>query len=275
METQHHQSFRKQRRPKGQVSFYTANINHLRNPWVTAWWSMSFPGFGHLILGNYLKGYALVLLEVVFNLSGRINRTIVYSFTGDFELAKQTLDIRWAVPYCALFLYAIWDSYRQTVDLNKFNILAERENSSVLPFSYHAFGLNFLDKRPPWLTAAFSFLSPGLGFLYIHRLTSGFFVLGIWLLVAYLGNLYHCLFFTLTGRFQEAAAIINLDWFLFLPSIFGFALFAAYQLTVEYNRLFEQEQSRFLLDYYRNPAFRLKRSEVEVGVGGVSGGGGH
>ena len=50
---------------------YTSSINlnciHLRNPWISAWWSAAFPGFGHLHLGNYLKGFVLFFWEIIIN----------------------------------------------------------------------------------------------------------------------------------------------------------------------------------------------------------------
>lgn len=45
---------------------YTAYVNtlgttqlHLRSPWVVAFWSMMFPGLGHVLLSKYLRGYIL------------------------------------------------------------------------------------------------------------------------------------------------------------------------------------------------------------------------
>ena len=33
---------------------------YLRNPFVIAWWSLAFPGLGHLLLSKYLRGYLLL-----------------------------------------------------------------------------------------------------------------------------------------------------------------------------------------------------------------------
>lgn len=256
------ESIRNLRRPKGHISSVTTNALHLRNPWVTAWWSATLPGFGHLILGKYLKGYALILLEIILNTLGKINLAIMYSFTGHFDLTKQVLDPRFAFLYLGVFTYAIWDSYRGTVDLNKFNILAERENSPIIPFKMDSFEVNYFDKRNPWVAIVTTAFLPGSGHLYIHRLTTGFSIMAFWVVSTYFSKVYIAVIYIAAGSFIQATGITDPQWFLFLPSIFGFAIYDAYVHTVEYNRLFEIEQSKFLKDNYQGPNFKLRRIEV-------------
>lgn len=62
---------------------------HLRNPYVIAWWSAAFPGFGHLLLSKYLRGFTLFMWEVVVNYNAKINLAMVHSFCGDIETAKE------------------------------------------------------------------------------------------------------------------------------------------------------------------------------------------
>lgn len=250
------------RRPKAYVSSVNTNSLHLRNPWVPAWWSMALPGFGHLILGKYLKGFTLILLEVIINIGGKINLAIMYSFTGRFDLAKEILDPRFALLYLGMFTYAIWDSYRGSVDLNKLNILAERENSPIIPFKMNVLEINYLDKRNPWVAIVASAFLPGAGHLYIHRLITGFSIISFWVIATYYSNVYSAIILIAAGSITQATAITNPQWFLFLPSTFGFAIYDSYVHAVEYNRLFEIEQAMFLKDNYQGPGFRLEKGEV-------------
>jgi hypothetical protein len=122
----------KHRRYKAHVSVAGTTQFHLRNPYIIAWWSAAFPGFGHLLLSKYLRGLVLFVWEVFVNYQSKINQAMVQSFCGDIELAKETLDIRWMLMYIPVYLFAIWDSYRTTVDMNKVHLLAERENARPL-----------------------------------------------------------------------------------------------------------------------------------------------
>lgn len=121
----------KPKRPN-QARRYTAYISllgttqiHLRSPYIIAWWSAAFPGFGHLQMSKYIRGMVLVLWEILINVQAGINEAMVYSFTGRFDMAKDALEPRWMLLYIPVYLFAIWDSYRTTVDLNKLYLLAD------------------------------------------------------------------------------------------------------------------------------------------------------
>lgn len=251
------QSIRSQRRPKGSISSLATNFIHRRNPWVILCWSFFFPGFGQISLGSYIKGFLLIVWELIINMNAKINQAIIYSFTGNFELAKNILDKRWALLYTGVFVYAAWDSYRSTVDLNKFSLLADRENSPILPFKISTLEINYFDKRSPWLAFAWSALMPGVGHLYNHRLPTGFIVLIWWIAISYFSHFYEALVLTGVGAFHQATAVCDFQWLLFLPSLCGFVLYDAYTNTVEYNKLFEFEQSKFLKDHYQDSGFEM------------------
>ena len=55
------------RRYKAHVSTVGTTQLHLRNPYIIAWWSAAFPGFGHLLLSKYLRGYSLFIWEILVN----------------------------------------------------------------------------------------------------------------------------------------------------------------------------------------------------------------
>jgi len=245
------------RHPKQYMSSIATNLIHLRNPWVTAWWSAAFPGFGQIILGSYIKGFLLMVWEIVVNVNANINVAILYSFTGQFDMAKDILDKRWLILYIAVYTYAIWDSYRSTVDLNKYSIIADREESPVAAFNMKTLEMNYLDKRNPWVTLIWSVLMPGVGHLYTHRLPTGFVALIWWIAITYFARLLEAVHYTLTGEFALAINIVDPQWLLFMPSLYGFTIYDAYVNTVEYNKLFGLEQARFLKRNYQDPKFEM------------------
>jgi hypothetical protein len=149
VESKQLEPIRNQRRPKGAISPIATNTLHLKNPWVTAWWSAAFPGFGHIIMGNYVKGFLLVGWELLINVKAKINLCILFSFGGQFERARQIVDTRWLLLYTSVYVFAIWDSYRRTIDLNKMSILADREDSMVLPSKISFYEMNIMDKKHP------------------------------------------------------------------------------------------------------------------------------
>lgn len=230
---------------------------HLRNPLTIAWWSLAFPGFGHLLLSKYLRGMALFLWEMTINLNANINEAIIYSFQGEFEQATAALDPRWLMLYLPTYLFATWDSYRTAIDLNKLTLLAERENHRFNSFILGPLEINYLDKRKPLTALVWSLIMPGLGQLYIHRIITATFVL-IWMIViCYFSHFIEGMNLILMGEIQKATNIFNKEWLLFLPSIYGFAIYDAYVNTVENNKLFIREQRNYLKDTYQIPNFRM------------------
>lgn len=251
------QSIRNQRRPKGIVSPFSINYLHLRNPLVIAMWSAFFPGFGHISLGSYVKGYTLVIWEIVVNMQSHINVAIMYTLQGKFDLVKSVIDKRWVYLYIPIFIYSIMSSYRVTVDLNNFTILSNFEKSPIIPFKMNAIEINYLDKRNPWLSVLFSAFMPGAGHLTTNRLPTGFFLLGWLIVITYFSHILEASYFTLIGDFAQASVILNPQWVMFLPSIYGFAIYDSYVNTVEYNKLFDIEQSKFLKDNYQSAKFKI------------------
>ncbi|UFJ39282.1 hypothetical protein LOK74_14505 [Brevibacillus humidisoli] len=121
------------RRPRAFLSTLTTNHLHLRNPWVVSFFAFSYPGFGNLMHHRHGKALILILWEVFINHQAKVNLGIMYSMQGHFEKAKQVLDTRWLILYLGIYMFAIWDSYRSTIDLNKLYLLADREDVTVPP----------------------------------------------------------------------------------------------------------------------------------------------
>ncbi|WP_309228327.1 hypothetical protein [Virgibacillus saliphilus] len=55
----------------------------------------------------------------------------------------------------------------------------------------------------------------------------------------------------------QATAVLQGEYLIMLPSIYGFSMYDAYVNTVENNKLFEKEQRRFLKQHYQHPDFQL------------------
>lgn len=230
---------------------------HLRSPIITALWSILFPGFGHILLAKYLRGFLLFIWEVFINYKAKINLLILFSFIGDFEKAKSVVDIRWMMLYIPTYLFAAWDSYRSAVDMNFNYILAAREDAEFQPSKVNTLEINYLDKRKPWMAAAWSALMPGTGQLYVHRIITALFIVCWWIIVSYYSGVLPAMHYTLYGEFSQAKAALDMHWFLNFPSLYFFTLYEAYVNAVENNKLYDREQAKFLRRHYQSPSFRL------------------
>ncbi len=245
------------RRKRAHLSQFTTSLLYPRNPWVVAFFSFSYPGFGHLLLHRYIAGYILILWEMFINHFAKVNTGILYSLTGEFEKAKEVLDERWLILYVAIYMFGIWDGYRTTVDLNKQYLLADREDAPVCPVRLGAWDINFMDKRKPWVAVVWSALFPGLGHLYIHKVIVGFFMFAYTVAIMYFGHISHAIQHSMLGDFAKAKEIVDMQWLLYLPSIFFFILYDAYSTTIHYNILFEKEMKKYLRENYQNKGFKF------------------
>jgi hypothetical protein len=245
------------RRSRAYVSEFSTTLLHLKNPWNVAFWSFAFPGCGHLMQGRLAKGLLLIIWELIANTNAKVNLGIMYTLNGQFDKAKQVINTRWVLLYLALYVFAMWDSYRGTVDLNKLYILADREDVPIKAVIIKTLDTNFLDKRSPWLSAVLSVLTPGLGHLYVHKVITGLFFIAWTIMTIYLSHGLQAVHYTLTGYFSQSKSILDMQWLMYLPSIYGFVVYDAYTSTVEYNKLFEKAQSRFLRDNYQRRDFKM------------------
>jgi TM2 domain-containing membrane protein YozV len=249
------------RRYRAHVSILGTTQIHLRNPYIMAWWSAAFPGFGHLLLSKYLRGFVLFIWEVVVNVQSNLNLAMIYSFQGKIEMAKDVLDTRWLLIYLPVYIFAIWDSYRTTVDLNKIYILAEREEHRFNTFSIGALEINYLDKRNPVMSVFWSLLVPGLGQLYIHRIVTAFFVI-VWTVVFfYFSHGLEAVSLLFLGEVEKATSVLHPEWLLFFPSIYGFSVFDSYMNTIENNKLFEKVQRTFFVENYQSNSFKVLKGQ--------------
>ena len=248
-------------RYKAHVDSFGITQHHLRNPYIVAWWSAAFPGFGHMLLSKEIRGLILVVLEIFININANINLGIIYMFQGDMSSVISVVDTRWLIIYMPVYLFTIWDSYRTTIDLNNISVLEEHEQHRYNTFSLGSFKVHTLDKQNPAMALLWSLFMPGLGHLYIGRLISAYFIIFWVLIFFYFSNVLEALVFLILGDIQFATSILEPKWLLFLPSTYGFAMFDAYTNAVENNKLFDREQKHFLKKKYQHTDFRVLKGQ--------------
>lgn len=216
------------------------------NPAVIAWWSAAFPGFGHMLLNMHVKGNILLLFEVIINLNSHLNLATVYSFSGEFELAKSVLDSRWALIYIPFYFFCIFDSYRSAGDVNQLCTLTDQMPVTKPVFEMKSCDLSYLDCRTPRTALLWALFLPGTGQWYCRRTLTGFSLL-IWtLVITYFSHSMDSLQCLLIGDIRNSAAVLNMEWLLFLPSLYFGAAYDAYYGTLSHNKLFIREQKDYL-----------------------------
>lgn len=235
---------------------------HRRNPFVVAVWSAIFPGFGHMLLSRYLVAYMLFFWEIIINVMSHVNLALFYTVLGEIDVVKEIVDIRWSLLYVPTYLFAVWDSYRSAVGLNKQFMIASREDKPVRRFLLSSIGINYIEQYPPTVPASWCLLTPGLGQLRLNRFVNGFFIISWWVLIVYMSDVLHAIFYTCIGQFDNARFSLDIQWVLNLPSVFFFCSYATYVNTVENNKLFAREQSRFLRNNYQSAAFPFPHMNV-------------
>lgn len=232
---------------------------HQQNPIMVAWWSAVFPGFGHYLLNQYLRATLLTLSEVFINTLAHINEAMVYSFCGQFALAKSVINPNWAFGYLTIYLITIWDSYRSTISQNKLCHIAYLENYPVPRLDIKPTEAQYLEQKKPIVGAIYSFFFPGLGQLYNHQVLLSFYAMFWWWVYVVLSKLHVSLLTLIHGSLQESTLLLHPHWLLFMPSVMGGSIYQAYVTTIEQNRLFRISQRQHLIERYGHNDLRIFR----------------
>ncbi|MBY7144054.1 hypothetical protein KFZ56_13560 [Virgibacillus sp. NKC19-3] len=240
----------------GSISPSMVNNIDIKNPKVIAWWSAAFPGYGHLILGNYFIGIILLIHEGVINAFSGLNLAIYYSFIGEFAQALQSIDTTWLLAYIPPYIFAIWNSYQQTKQLNEDYIIARQRGFDIYLSSMSLYSFNRLEEKNPYVAVFWSLLAPGLGHIYINRILMVLLVPFL-ILILHNSELLPAVHFTMIGDFESARNATNPQWLMNLPSIYGFMVYDAYVKTVEYNKLYKMYQQRYLEKTYQHHQFQM------------------
>lgn len=233
-------------------------INTIENyqPGIIAWWSAAFPGFGHIILGHYLIGFIFIIHEIIMNTLSGLNTAIYHSMIGDFEMAKQILNKKWVIAYISPYIFAIWDSYQRSVQLNSDYRIAMKRGYAIISKDFSIFGLNRHCHKKPILSVLWTVIAPGSGHIYINRLLV-IFLLPIFVLIVHFSHFIQGIYQTMIGDFEQAKQTMNPQWLLYLPSIYCFISYDVFVQTLSNNRLYQMTQKRFLEKNYQNQHFPL------------------
>lgn len=96
-------------------------------------WSIALPGFGQFINQKIIKGIVLLFLEFLINVKSNFNMAILYSFNGEFGKADSVLDYQWLMFYPCLYMFALWDAYRDANEIE--------QPYGYLPLAFGAFSV--------------------------------------------------------------------------------------------------------------------------------------
>ncbi|MCF8568142.1 hypothetical protein LLE49_25795 [Alicyclobacillus tolerans] len=146
--------------------------------------------------------------------------------------------------------------------MNNVYLLVEREDAPFNSYTVGAAEINYLDKRSPVMSAIWSLFMPGLGQLHIHRILLAFFSLVWGIVFLYQSRLLEAVQLLFLGDVKMSTQVLNPEWLLFMPSVWGFVVYDAYINTVENNKLFEYEQRAFLKKNYQSRNFRIRKGKV-------------
>jgi len=94
-------------------------------------WSIALPGFAQLLNKKFLKGILFIGLEILINVQSNLNHIILLSFHGEIRQAIETTNYQWLMFYPCLYFFAMWDAYKDSVEL--------RLPYSYLPFVFSAY----------------------------------------------------------------------------------------------------------------------------------------
>lgn len=228
-----------------------------KNPLAAVWWSAAFPGFGHLFINQFIRGTMLTLAEVILNTLAHINQALMYSYTGRFVMAKQVLDIRWAVAYMLIYMMAMWDCYVNAKSLNKTYRMALLENARISPGGVYAWEIQVLDRKSRFSAALMSLFFPGMGQFYNQRIGLALYALCWWGIYTSLSMVPVSLHRLLLGDMAGSLEVLRCHWLLFMPSVTGGAAYHAFETAGEHNQLLRMEQRQYLQERYRETDIRI------------------
>ncbi|WP_308639511.1 hypothetical protein [Paenibacillus silvisoli] len=244
------------RRPQALLTQDGLSCLRWQDPKIIMWWSISFPGFGHFLMHQFIRGFLLSAWEVGINTLAHVNEAIAYSFSGQFQRAIDVMEPKWVFAYAIVYLFAIWDSYVKAIESNRMYHLAKLENARFATAIIKPWTITNLSQKRPVAAMACSFFFPGLGQLYNNRIGLGFYGVFWWFIYMALSHSHESVYLLLTGKLSEANAILEPQWLLFMPSVIFGAMYDAYMTARDHNRLFRLEQKQFLSERY--PHYRLQ-----------------
>ncbi|MFD2329912.1 hypothetical protein ACFSR7_11740 [Cohnella sp. GCM10020058] len=237
------------RYPLLRISLLGITYASFPRPLMVAWWSAAFPGFGHFIINQYARGVLLTLTEMLINKLSGLNDAIVYTFCGRFGDATAVLDADWAFGYATIYLFAIWDSYRNARYQGRLRSLSAADQP-VRRMLIHPVEVHYMERKKPLTGIYYSLLFPGLGQLYNQRFCLAFYLMFWWWVYIGTSHAIAAGIELLYGSVARSTEMLSQHWFMFMPSVLGGAAYHAYRGTIEQNQLFRIEQRAYLNKTY-------------------------
>ena len=74
-------------------------------------------------------------------------------------------------------------------------------------------------------------------------------------LVIFKSHVLKAVMYTFWGQFVVANNSLDIQWFLYLSSMYGYIIYIAYENAIYINRTFKSEQSSFLKKEYQSEDF--------------------
>lgn len=224
-----------------------------RNPWVPLWWSVILPGFGHIHLGQNIKGLTLMFWEILINHQAKINLAIYYTVIGEGQQAAAVLDYRWASIYPLFYIFAMVDSYRIAMEYNHLDRMETVQQKRRFDrVSVSILGVHGMDRRNPIYAAIWSALVIGLGHLHCNRMLKALVLMAWYLVVVIKSGLSQAAYHTFLGHWDMVHQALDYQWLLFWPSIYVFGIVDAYGDAAEQNRIcdmaFKHRMAKYLLN---------------------------
>ncbi|MFD1640216.1 hypothetical protein [Evansella tamaricis] len=179
-------------------------------------------------------------------------------------MAKEVLDVRYMHLYIPVYLFAIWDSYRTTVDLNKIYHLSGKKTDTLKTQKINPFEINYLDKRNPATAVMWAMSIPSTGQLYIHRIAGAFFTLVMAVVLVHYSQFFAGIHYLLLGDSAKSTSVLDKQWLLYIPSFYLFTIYDTYINTVENNKLYELEQRNYLKANYQPKSFKVKKGKKVI-----------
>jgi len=123
-------------------------------------WSIALPGFAQFLNKKYFKGFVFIALEFLINVQANQNQAIIFSFHGEIKKAVEVTDYSWLMFYPCLYLFAIYDAYRDAGGGDSFSflpfVISAYMGTIGVIYSPHLLG-------PIWLPILFLVLGAAIG----------------------------------------------------------------------------------------------------------------
>lgn len=94
-------------------------------------WSIALPGYGQILNGKIEKAFLFIFLEILINIKSNLNLATLATCTGQINRALHTVDFQWLMFYPCVYLFAMWDAYRDAE--------GTVHNKAFLPFVFAAY----------------------------------------------------------------------------------------------------------------------------------------